>query len=200
MPARVWPSRWPVHRCHRRCQSWSPSGRAATRSSSRRPSAIWSSATCSRWARTASSCASSGTTCRCRSPFRPPCRRGWDGSPRRPARWPRSAPPSVARSGWSFWRSWSAPRSAHSAVLELQRLDLITEERRRPSPEYRFRHGLVQEVAYSSLLEHDRRDAHRPYRRSAPGAGRPRPGRPRRRRCLPGTWPRPTCRARRPTR
>ena len=50
---------------------------------------------------------------------------------------------------------------AHSAVLELQRLDLITEERRRPSPEYRFRHGLVQEVAYASLLEHDRRDAHR---------------------------------------
>jgi ABC-type transport system substrate-binding protein/class 3 adenylate cyclase len=50
---------------------------------------------------------------------------------------------------------------AHAAVLELQRLDLITEERRRPSPEYRFRHGLVQEVAYSSMLEHDRHDAHR---------------------------------------
>ena len=50
---------------------------------------------------------------------------------------------------------------AHSAVLELQRLDLITEERRRPSPEYRFRHGLVQEVAYASLLEHDRHEAHR---------------------------------------
>ena len=49
---------------------------------------------------------------------------------------------------------------AHSAVLELQRLDLITEERRRPSPEYRFRHGLVQEVAYASLLEHDRHEAH----------------------------------------
>ena len=52
------------------------------------------------------------------------------------------------------------PEQAHAAVLELQRLDLITEERRRPSPEYRFRHGLVQEVAYSSMLEHDRRDAH----------------------------------------
>ncbi len=53
------------------------------------------------------------------------------------------------------------PDVAHSALLELQRLDLITEERRRPAPEYRFRHGLVQEVAYTGMLEHDRRDAHR---------------------------------------
>jgi ABC-type transport system substrate-binding protein/class 3 adenylate cyclase len=43
---------------------------------------------------------------------------------------------------------------------ELLRAELITEERRRPSPEYRFRHGLVQEVAYGSLLEADRRAAH----------------------------------------
>ena len=39
------------------------------------------------------------------------------------------------------------------ALSELQRLDLVVEERRRPPPEYRFRHGLVQEVAYASLMD-----------------------------------------------
>ena len=43
------------------------------------------------------------------------------------------------------------------ALSDLQRLDLVVEERRR---EYRFRHGLVQEVAYRSLLEPRRRALH----------------------------------------
>jgi len=47
------------------------------------------------------------------------------------------------------------------ALSELQRLDLVVEERRRPAPEYRFRHGLVQEAAYTSLLDHRRRELHR---------------------------------------
>jgi ABC-type transport system substrate-binding protein/class 3 adenylate cyclase len=47
------------------------------------------------------------------------------------------------------------------ALSELQRLDLVVEERRRPTPEYRFRHGLVQETAYSTLLQERRRDLHR---------------------------------------
>jgi ABC-type transport system substrate-binding protein/class 3 adenylate cyclase len=47
------------------------------------------------------------------------------------------------------------------ALTELQRLDLIVEQRRRPSPEYRFRHGLVQEVTYASLLESKRKKLHR---------------------------------------
>src|SRR5580765_6586294 len=47
------------------------------------------------------------------------------------------------------------------ALSELQRLDLVVEERRRPTPEYRFRHGLVREAAYSSLLDQRRRDLHR---------------------------------------
>ncbi len=46
-------------------------------------------------------------------------------------------------------------------LSELQRRDLVTETRRRPSAEYRFRHGLVQEVAYASLLENQRRALHR---------------------------------------
>jgi ABC-type transport system substrate-binding protein len=46
------------------------------------------------------------------------------------------------------------------ALSELQRLELVVEERRRPVAEYRFRHGLVQEVAYASLLERRRRDLH----------------------------------------
>jgi class 3 adenylate cyclase len=46
------------------------------------------------------------------------------------------------------------------ALSELQRLDLVVEERRRPAPEYRFRHGLVQEAAYGRLLETRRRDLH----------------------------------------
>jgi ABC-type transport system substrate-binding protein/class 3 adenylate cyclase len=47
------------------------------------------------------------------------------------------------------------------ALTELQRLDLIVEIRRRPTPEYRFRHGLVQEVAYASLVETTRRRLHK---------------------------------------
>jgi ABC-type transport system substrate-binding protein/class 3 adenylate cyclase len=46
------------------------------------------------------------------------------------------------------------------ALTELQRLDLIVEERRRPFPEYRFRHGLVQEAAYATLTDADRRALH----------------------------------------
>jgi ABC-type transport system substrate-binding protein/class 3 adenylate cyclase len=47
------------------------------------------------------------------------------------------------------------------ALTELQRLDLIYEKSRRPNPEYRFRHGLVQEVAYASLVESKRRKLHK---------------------------------------
>jgi ABC-type transport system substrate-binding protein/class 3 adenylate cyclase len=47
------------------------------------------------------------------------------------------------------------------ALSELQRLDLIVEVRRRPAREYRFRHGLVQEVAYASLVDGRRRKLHK---------------------------------------
>ena len=37
----------------------------------------------------------------------------------------------------------------------------MVERRRRPAPEYSFRHGLVQEVAYASLVEAKRRKLHK---------------------------------------
>ena len=53
-----------------------------------------------------------------------------------------------------------SPARLRPALAELQRLDVVVEERRRPSPEYRFRHGLVQEAAYTTLLEGQRRELH----------------------------------------
>jgi ABC-type transport system substrate-binding protein/class 3 adenylate cyclase len=47
-----------------------------------------------------------------------------------------------------------------SALAELQRLDLVVEERRQPVREYRFRHGLVQEVTYASLVDSQRARLH----------------------------------------
>ena len=52
------------------------------------------------------------------------------------------------------------PETLPGALSELQRLELIFEERRRPYPEYRFRHGLVQEAAYAGLTEADRQALH----------------------------------------
>jgi ABC-type transport system substrate-binding protein/class 3 adenylate cyclase len=53
-----------------------------------------------------------------------------------------------------------SPEELRPALSELQRLDLVVEERRQPAREYRFRHGLVQEVAYSRLVEARRRELH----------------------------------------
>ncbi|MGH3041438.1 MAG: ABC transporter substrate-binding protein, partial [Gaiellaceae bacterium] len=53
------------------------------------------------------------------------------------------------------------PEDLMQALSELQRLDLIVEKRRRPTLEYRFRHGLVQEVAYASLVDSKRRKLHK---------------------------------------
>ena len=46
-------------------------------------------------------------------------------------------------------------------LSELQWLELVDEERRGLVREYRFRHGLVQEVAYGSLVAVRRRELHR---------------------------------------
>ena len=52
----------------------------------------------------------------------------------------------------------------------LQWLRLVVEERSGAAPEYRFRHGLVQEAAYGTLLDARRRELHLRGRRGARGA------------------------------
>jgi ABC-type oligopeptide transport system substrate-binding subunit/class 3 adenylate cyclase len=47
------------------------------------------------------------------------------------------------------------------ALMELQRLDLIREGRRWPEPEYRFKHVLIQEAAYRTLVAERRGALHR---------------------------------------
>jgi ABC-type oligopeptide transport system substrate-binding subunit/class 3 adenylate cyclase len=47
------------------------------------------------------------------------------------------------------------------ALRELQRLDLIREGRRWPQPEYRFKHALIQEAAYRTILTEQRTGLHR---------------------------------------
>src|SRR5438132_4239998 len=44
---------------------------------------------------------------------------------------------------------------------ELQRLDLMREGRRWPQPEYRFKHALIQEAAYRTILSDRRQALHR---------------------------------------
>jgi class 3 adenylate cyclase/tetratricopeptide (TPR) repeat protein len=46
------------------------------------------------------------------------------------------------------------------ALHELERLELVRQGRRWPVPEYRFRHSLIQEAAYSALLRRRRRELH----------------------------------------
>ncbi|HVA32285.1 MAG TPA: ABC transporter substrate-binding protein [Gaiellaceae bacterium] len=50
---------------------------------------------------------------------------------------------------------------AGDALHELQRLGLIQQSRRWPQPEYRFRHALIQETAYRTLLAAPRAQLHR---------------------------------------
>ena len=47
------------------------------------------------------------------------------------------------------------------SLLELQRLDLVRESRRWPEPEFRFKHALIQEAAYRTLVTDQRTALHR---------------------------------------
>src|SRR5919204_585283 len=51
--------------------------------------------------------------------------------------------------------------ATQQALHELERLDLVREERRWPQPEYRFKHALIQEGAYRNMLTADRARLHR---------------------------------------
>ena len=54
-----------------------------------------------------------------------------------------------------------AGENAQLALGDLQRLDLVREARRWPEPEYRFKHALIQEAAYRTLVAADRNRLHR---------------------------------------
>lgn len=47
------------------------------------------------------------------------------------------------------------------SLLDLQRLDLVRESRRWPEPEFHFKHALIQETAYRTLVANDRTRLHR---------------------------------------
>jgi ABC-type oligopeptide transport system substrate-binding subunit len=51
--------------------------------------------------------------------------------------------------------------SVHGALHELQRLELVLQARRWPEPEYRFKHALIQETAYRTILSEPRTRLHR---------------------------------------
>lgn len=55
----------------------------------------------------------------------------------------------------------AGPDGVAEALRDLQRLDLVRQERRWPEPEYRFRHSLIQEATYRSLLKRRREQLHR---------------------------------------
>ena len=54
-----------------------------------------------------------------------------------------------------------ADGSLQESLNGLQRVDLIREARRWPEAEYRFKHALIQEAAYRTLLAADREELHR---------------------------------------
>jgi ABC-type transport system substrate-binding protein len=55
----------------------------------------------------------------------------------------------------------SGGEDVRQSLSALMRLDLLREARRWPEPEYRFKHALIQETAYRTLLAADREELHR---------------------------------------
>ncbi len=73
---------------------------------------------------------------------------------------------SAAVLGRQFSLSWlegvaRADGDMPSTLQQLQRLDLLREGRRWPQPEYRFKHVLIQEAAYGTILAGERTRLHR---------------------------------------
>jgi ABC-type transport system substrate-binding protein/class 3 adenylate cyclase len=64
--------------------------------------------------------------------------------------------------GLPLLEAWSGGDGAVAeALLELQRLDLVRESRRWPEPEFRFKHALIQDAAYRTLVSDQRIRLHR---------------------------------------
>ena len=53
------------------------------------------------------------------------------------------------------------PEEVRAALNELQRLDLVRQGRRWPEPEFRFKHALIQDAAYRTLVREHRNRLHR---------------------------------------
>jgi ABC-type transport system substrate-binding protein/class 3 adenylate cyclase len=53
------------------------------------------------------------------------------------------------------------PEKVRAALTDLQRLDLVREVRRWPEPEFRFKHALIQDAAYRTLVREQRNRLHR---------------------------------------
>jgi ABC-type oligopeptide transport system substrate-binding subunit/class 3 adenylate cyclase len=66
------------------------------------------------------------------------------------------------------------PDGVRAALTELQRTDLVREGRRWPEPEFRFKHALIQDAAYRTLVREQRNHLHR---RAAEWLGRQYAGR-----------------------
>ena len=81
-----------------------------------------------------------------------------------------SRPSSGARSACRCSSSSSRTTSSRRRSPSSSGSTSIVEKRRRPAPEYRFRHGLVQEVAYATPGRADAPQAAPPRRRGARGA------------------------------
>ena len=62
--------------------------------------------------------------------------------------------------GLSLLESVSGDGDVQESLSALMRLDLIRESRRWPEPEYRFKHALIQEAAYRTLVVDERRSLH----------------------------------------
>ncbi len=63
--------------------------------------------------------------------------------------------------GQSLLDAVSDEPDVRTALVDLMRLDLLREGRRWPETEYRFKHALIQETAYRTLVHDDRARLHR---------------------------------------
>ena len=65
----------------------------------------------------------------------------------------------------------SDPKAMRGALRTLQRAELVREGARWPEPVFRFRHSLIQEAAYRSLLRRRRQELHRRVAEGIEGLG-----------------------------
>jgi ABC-type oligopeptide transport system substrate-binding subunit/class 3 adenylate cyclase len=63
--------------------------------------------------------------------------------------------------GLPLLQAVSGDGDVRESLSTLMRLDLLREARRWPEPEYRFKHALIQEAAYRTLVVDERRALHR---------------------------------------